>query len=159
VCTPRNIPCTFEAERQGTRFWTFSIRKMDSWGNSLAVCGRTHSQTHPDGFRRSSRCRGSILNGPERWKCGQATKDYITLYQCLDNGFQRTGLVENATPTSRGPPEAVGMSLGVCPGANSKIISSRIHFSGPERPETRSLPLSFKSTCYDTGCAHIYESA
>ena len=26
-----------------------------------------------------------------------------------------------------------------------------------EKPETRSLPLSLKSTCYASGCAHIYE--
>ena len=79
-------------------------------------------------------------------------------YQCRQ-WFQRTGLVQNATPTSRGPPEAVRMSLGVCPGANSKRISPRIHFSGPELPETRSLTLSFKSTCHVIRIAHIYEFA
>ena len=86
-----------------------------------------------------------------------ATVGRLSRIISLDNGFQRTGLIENATPTSRGPPEAVRMSLGVCPGANSKRISPRIHFSVPELPETRSLTLSFKSTCHVIRIAHIYE--
>ena len=42
---------------------------------------------------------------------------------------------------------------------NLKRIFPSFHFSGPERPETRSLALSFKTTCYTTASAHIYEFA
>ena len=68
-----------------------------------------------------------------------------------DNDLQRTGLVENATPTSRGPREAVRMSLGVCPGTNGKRISPRTHFSDRKRSVTRPLTLSFKITWYIIG--------
>ena len=91
------------------------------------------------------------------WQC-------VTVLQChviVDGLSTLPALwaVENATPTSRGPPEAVRMSLGVCPGANSKRISPGIHFSDRKRSETRSLPLSLKITSHNSGCAHIYESA
>ena len=101
MCRSCGITCTFGAERQGSCSRTFWTRKMHSWRNSLAVCAQTHSQTHSDGFGRSSRSRGSIsrrsrvrevwvgYEGQKGCLAGQLCPAPWTVEKCYPD-FQRT---------------------------------------------------------------------